>query len=183
MTTPAWTDQSHPLDAVRIFTVLNERAVQYVVIGGLAAIAHGYTGLTQDADTVPAYDVPNLDRLADALRDLNAVMYAYPLRTDLRSDGSPPELDGFELTGSHLRTHRVWQFMTDAGPLDVLLVIDGPGGYDVLIRNAEPRTVAGFEVMVASLDDLIEAKETAARDKDLRALGELRRIRERRDKG
>ena len=124
-----------------------------------------------DVDTVPAYDVPNLDRLAAALQDLDAILYANPERTDLRADGSPPELDGFELTGTHLRTQRVWQFMTDAGPLDVLLVIDGPGGYDVLIRNAETRTVAGFEVNVASLDDLIESKETAARDKDLRAPG------------
>jgi hypothetical protein len=73
--------------------------------------------------------------------------------------------------------------MTDAGPIDVLLVIDGAGGYDVLIRNAEPRAVGDFEVMIASLDDLIEAKETAGRDKDLRALGELRRIRDRRQRG
>jgi hypothetical protein len=73
--------------------------------------------------------------------------------------------------------------VTDAGPLDVLLVTDGPGGYHVLIRNAEPRQVGDFEVMVASLDDLIEAKETAGRDKDLRALGELRRVRDRRRRG
>ena len=140
---------------------------------------HGFSGTTRDADAVPAYDVENLDRLAHALEDLDAVLYAYPERTDLRADGAPPELDGFVLSGAHLRTRRVWQFMTDAGPLDVLLIIDGPGGYDVLIRNAEPRLVAGFEVMIASLDDLIEAKETAGRDKDLRALGELRRLRER----
>ena len=179
----SWTAETGPLDAIRFFTMLHAHDVQYVVVGGLAAIAHGYTGLTQDADTVPAFDVENLDRLAAALRELDAVLYAHPERTDLRADGSPPELESFELTGAHLRTQRIWQFMTDAGPLDVLLVIDGPGGYDVLIRNAEPRRVGDFEVMVASLDDLIEAKETAGRDKDLRALGELRRIRDRRRRG
>jgi hypothetical protein len=175
-----WTSEPRALDATRIFEALHQHDVRYVVVGGLAAIAHGYTGLTQDADAVPAYDIPNLDRLASALRGLNAVLYAFPERTDLRAGGAPPELDGFEMTGTHLRTNRIWQFMTDAGPLDVLLVIDGPGGYDVLIRNAEPRTVGNFEVMVASLDDLIEAKETAGRDKDLRALGELRRLRDKR---
>ncbi len=175
-----WTAETRPLDAIRLFTTMHAHGVRYVVVGGLAAIAHGYSGLTQDADAVPAYDVANLDRLAGALRDLDALLYSYPERTDLRADGSPPELEGFKLTGKHLKSNRIWQFMTDAGPLDVLLVIDGPGDYDVLIRNAEPRKVGDFEVMVASLDDLIESKETAGRDKDLRALGELRRIRERR---
>jgi hypothetical protein len=178
-----WTSDVRGLDALAIFTALHKHEVNFVVVGGIAAIAHGYTGLTQDADIVPAYDVANLDRLARALQSLDAQLYAHSERTDLNPDGSPPELDGFAWTGKHLRTRRVWQFMTNAGPLDVLLVIDGPGGYDVLIRNAEARTVAGFTVMVASLDDLIEAKETAGRDKDLRALGELRRLRERRDRG
>jgi hypothetical protein len=178
-----WTAQRRPLDAIRLFTVMHEHDVQFVVVGGLAAIAHGFSGTTRDADTVPAYEVENLERLAGALRELDAVLYAYPERTDLGADGSPPELEGFELTGAHLGTNRIWQFMTDAGPIDVLLVIDGPGGYDVLIRNAEPRPVGDFEVMIASLDDLIESKETAGRDKDLRALGELRRIRDRRQRG
>jgi hypothetical protein len=178
-----WTAQRRPLDAIRLFRVLQEHDVEFVVVGGLAAIAHGFSGTTRAADTVPASDVENLERLAGALRELDAVLYVYPERTDLRADGSPPELDGFAFTGAHLRTRRIWQFMTDAGPLDVLLVIDGPGGYDVLIRNAEPRPIGDFEVMVASLDDLIEAKETAGRDKDLRALGELRRIRDRRQRG
>ena len=175
-----WTSDRRPLDAVRLFGVLHTHRVKFVVVGGLAAIAHGYSGTTRDADAVPAYDVANLNRLASALRELGAALYAYPERTDLLADGAPPELDGFELSGPHLRSRRIWQFMTDAGPLDVLLIIDGPGGYNVLIRNAEPRPIGDFEVMVASLDDLIEAKETAGRDKDLRALGELRRIRERR---
>ncbi len=173
-----WTAERRPLDAIRLFTVLHQHDVRFVVVGGLAAIAHGYSGTTRDADAVPAFDVENLDRLVGALRELDAVLYAHPERTDLRADGSPPELEGFELSGTHLRSSHIWQFMTDAGPLDVPLVIDGPGGYDVLIRKAEPRSVGDLEVMVASLDDLIESKETAGRDKDLRALGELRRIRE-----
>ena len=58
-----WTSQRKPLDAVRLFTVMQEHGVQYVVVGGLAAIAHGFSGTTRDADAVPAYDVENLDRL------------------------------------------------------------------------------------------------------------------------
>jgi hypothetical protein len=86
----AWTAETRPLDAIRLFEVMHKHDVLYVVIGGLAAIAHGYSGLTQDADTVPAYDVENLERLAGALRELDAVLYAYPERPDLRADGSPP---------------------------------------------------------------------------------------------
>jgi predicted nucleotidyltransferase len=60
----------------------------------------------------------------------------------------------------------------------VLFAIDGPGGYDTLVAHAERRVVDGHEILIASLDDLIESKETAGRDKDLRALDELRRLRD-----
>ena len=173
-----WTSQRRPLDAVRIFRAFTDHSVQYIVVGGLAAIAHGYSGATRDADAVPAIDLANLERLALALISLNAVLYAHPNRSDLRDDGSPPEAQDFVLTGDHLGKRLVWQFITDAGPIDIMLIIDGPGGYDVLSCDAETRTVGGSQIMIASLDNLIESKEAAARSKDLRALDELRSLRD-----
>lgn len=177
MTGP-WVDRLSPLDALTLIEVLGRHEVRYVVVGGIAALAHGFSGATADLDAVPSTDRRNLDRLAAALAELGAKLYADPRRTDLRDDGSPPEAEGFELNGEHLRSRLDWHFSTSAGRLDVLLVIDGPGGYDVLARSAEKRTVGDTEVLVASLDDLVEAKETAGRAKDLRVLAELREIRD-----
>ncbi len=172
-----WTSSTRPLDAVRIFATLSSHEVRFVLVGGLAAVAHGYTGLTQDADAVPAFDDDNLDRLCTALVELDAQVFAHPARRDLAADGAPPEAAGFTFSRDVLRSRTAWQFSTTAGPLDILFAIDGPGGYDTLIRSAIPVLVADREIWVASLDDLIESKETSARDKDLRALGELRRLR------
>ncbi len=172
-----WTSRVEPLDPIRIIESLTKGGVRFVLVGGLAALVHGYTGLTQDADTVPAYDDENLARLCDVLLTLDASLYANPARSDVGDDGSPPEAADFSFTPSALRRRTAWQFATAAGPLDVLFAIDGPGGYEALAPRASIRRIAENEVLVAALDDLIESKETAGRDKDLRALGELRRLR------
>lgn len=176
----SFTSDAVPLDAGRIFETLVSHDVRFVVVGGLAAIAHGYSATTRDADTVPALDDENLTNLASALAALDARLYAHPERRDLLTDGAPPEALDFTLTCDALKRQLVWHFMTAAGGLDILFVIDGPGGYDELRRHAEARRIRDFEILIASLDDLIDAKETAGRDKDLRALDELRRLRDRR---
>ena len=48
-------------DPVRICTVLNEEGVDYVVIGGFAAVVHGSSLPTRDIDVVPSRRSDNLD--------------------------------------------------------------------------------------------------------------------------
>jgi len=57
-------------DLGRILTTLDHHGVEYLVVGGLGARAHGATRPTQDVDFVPRSTRENLDRLADALREL-----------------------------------------------------------------------------------------------------------------
>ena len=45
-----WTTRVAPLDAIALLDTLGAHGVEFVLVGGLAAVAHGYTGLTQDAD-------------------------------------------------------------------------------------------------------------------------------------
>jgi len=61
-----------PLDAERILRALAEHDVAYVLIGGLAVQTHGHVRTTIDADLIPAPDPANLERLASALRSLDA---------------------------------------------------------------------------------------------------------------
>lgn len=67
-------------DPVRICQVLNGEAVDYVIIGGLAAALRGSPLPTEGVDVLPARDAENLDRLARALNRLNA-----RIRTDRES--------------------------------------------------------------------------------------------------
>ena len=70
--------------------------------------------------------------------------------------------------------------MTDAGPLDLLVELrdasGGRHGYQALVQRALTITVGTVSVRLASLRDIVESKEYAARPKDREALPELRSI-------
>jgi hypothetical protein len=72
--------------------------------------------------------------------------------------------------------------MTDAGPFDVLAgpasCRRAPGPYEERIERATTLQGDGFVIRAASLDDIIEAKESANRLKDREGLPELRSIRD-----
>jgi predicted nucleotidyltransferase len=149
-----------------ILAVLERHGVRYVLIGGLAAILHGATHVTTDADIVPQEGRDNLERLSGALRELNA-----RIRVAGEPDGIP-----FDHSGASLPRVRIWNLVTDRGNLDVTFVPSGTRGYDDLVRDARPMTVRGIEVPVASLADVIRSKEAAGRDKDRLTLPVLRRL-------
>lgn len=172
-----WTTDLHPLDVSEMLRVLEDHGVRHVLVGGIAAVFHGYSGATFDADIVPDLRPKNLGALAAALRDLEARIYADPRRRDLDPDGALPEANDLDLgRPTTLKSHLTWYFSTRAGRLDVLQVIDGPGGYSSLAPQAVTTEVAGARLLVVSLADLVESKETAGRPKDLAALDELRRL-------
>jgi hypothetical protein len=72
--------------------------------------------------------------------------------------------------------------MTDAGAFDVLSGLEAPDGhlvpYEELAERASHLQGNGFVVRVASLEDIIMAKERADRSKDRNALPELRKLRD-----
>ncbi len=61
-----------PLQAKKLFALLEQHGVHYVVVGGLAAIVHGSARATFDIDLVPDWSTANLERLAAALRAADA---------------------------------------------------------------------------------------------------------------
>lgn len=149
-------------DPERLLGVLGRHGVEFVLIGGLAAVVHGSPLPTTDVDVTPARDAANLERLAAALRELDA-----RIRT-----GDP---DGvvFPIDAAFLAAQpRMLNLMTDAGDLDLTFVPAGfEGGYDELIAESdELELVSGVTTRVARLRAIIRSKQTADRVKDQRAL-------------
>jgi hypothetical protein len=134
------------------------------VIGGLGAVLHGSPIVTQDADICPARDRANLDRLAAALRDLNA---------RLRVTGAPDGI-AFPFEGAFLSNVQILNLTTPFGDLDLSYEPAGTRGYAELEPNASIYEIAGRKVSVASLDDIIRSKEAANREKDRATLPTLR---------
>jgi hypothetical protein len=153
-------------DPLEILRRLNANGVRYVLIGGLAAKAHGSPTLTVDIDICYDRNRDNLERLAAVLGGLGAVLRGAPADLPFRPDAET------------LRRSDSFTLRTDLGDLDVLGTPSGTVGFNELDVNANPTELAdGLVVRVASLDDLIRMKRAAGRPKDrveLEILGALR---------
>lgn len=156
----------HEFRPDEILRVLEKRDVQYVVIGGLAATLHGSPHVTTDIDITPEPGRRNLDRLSDALRQLNA---------RIRVRGEPQGL-AFDHTGESLARMQVLNLTTDFGDLDICTTPAGTHGYSDLVRDAVPLEIMGIHIVVASLADVIRSKEAAARPKDHLTVPTLRQL-------
>ena len=162
-----------PLDPEKIVQTLGRHDVVYVLIGALAARLHGFPRLTADADITPARDAENLDRLAAALRELDARVYTESVPEGLRFDWSAAALARAEL----------WNLATSAGRLDIVFTPAGTDGFDDLANGAVRFDVFGVEILAADLPDIIRSKEAADRPQDRQDVVILREILRRRDAG
>ena len=157
-------------DPVGALRVLTEHNVRFVVIGGLAASAHGSPSLTNDIDICHDRETSNLQNLAEALTRMHATLR-----------GAPEEVP-FLLDAESLRRGMNFTFWTDFGALDCLGEPAGVRGYEELIHNAEEHEVFGYAIKVCSLDDLILMKERAGRPIDRIELEILGALKEERDR-
>jgi hypothetical protein len=148
----------------RILEALQRHDVRYVVIGAVAAIAHGSPLPTEDIDVTPARDAANLEHLAAALRDLDA-----RLRTTDAPEGIP-----FPFEPASLRNNEIWNLTTAYGDLDLVFVPAGTRGYDDLRRDAVVVDFGTVQAPMASLADVIRSKQASGRAKDAASLPALR---------
>ena len=145
------TDAFDPLRALR---TLHRHGVRFVVIGGLAAVAHGSPSITRDTDICYARDTENLAALAAALVEMHARLRGV--------DRDVP----FRLDAKTLAAGDSFTFTTDVGSLDVLGTPSGTSGYEELVASATVVEVGDQPVRVASIDALIRMKRAAGRPKD-----------------
>lgn len=135
--------------------------IEFVLVGGMAAIAHGSASVTEDVDVCVRFDEPTVRGLLRALEGTNPRERMTPLRPALSSD--PLRYVGY----------RNLDITTDEGVIDFLGEITGLGGYDQVAEHAITLAIADFSVRVVGLEDLIRAKRALARPKDLRVAREL----------
>ena len=137
-----------------ILECLRRHEVDFVLIGGLAGMALGSALPSFDVDIAYARDIPNLERLKEALREL---------RVTLR--GAPPGLP-FQLDAKTLKSGAMFTFDTPYGSLDILTDPNGAPSYDQLKAAGSDLEVEGVTVRVASIDHLIAMKQSTGRSKD-----------------
>lgn len=153
-------------DFARLLAALVSEGVEFIIIGGFAATAHGSAHVTVDLDIVYRRTPANIARLADALK---------PLQPYLR--GAPAGLP-FQLDVDTIRRGLNFTLITTAGDLDVLGEVAGGGTYDSLLPRSEIRELLGLQCRFVDLEMLIHLKRAAGRPKDLERIAELEALRE-----
>jgi hypothetical protein len=153
-----------------IFRSLAEHRVEYVLIGGLAATAHGASLVTLDTDICFRQTAENCERLAHALASLEAEIF-------------PPRSVLIPITGELLQTHRIVHLRTQAGRLDVMTSVPGLGNYEEIMPEATVISITDLRIPILSLDQLIRAKSALDQPKDREHLDQLLAIRKLRDPG
>ena len=135
-----------------ILEVLNQHEVEYIVVGGVAAVIHGAPTTTFDLDTLVRLNVVNAERLVRALSQLEA-------RFREHHNTIRPTIDDIR-AGGHLL------LMTRAGPLDVLGFIGNQQRYEDLLGASSRIEMSMGSLRVLDLEALITEKKRMRRPKD-----------------
>jgi predicted nucleotidyltransferase len=146
-----------------LLALLQEHEIEYILVGGVAAILHGAPVMTGDLDIVYCLEPENLERLAGALRAIGAT-YRDPAGRQIVPDTE------------RLIRYRVNLLNSRLGPLDALQTIGDALDFTALTECAEWFEVEGLRIQVLNLETIIATKAHADRPKDRATLPLLRAL-------
>ena len=151
-------------DYENLLTLLARGGVEFVIVGGVAASAHGSARATEDLDIVYRRTPENIKRMVETLCLIDPYLR-----------GAPPGLP-FKFDERSVLNGLNFTLTTNLGALDLLGEITGGGGYEQLIGHCIKVPVFGIQCWLLGLDRLIYVKRAAGRPKDLEAIAELEKI-------
>lgn len=153
------------LELKNLLERLLKNEVEFILIGGFAAVVHGSASLTQDVDVCFPFTPQNIQRLLKALEGTNPRVRA--------GKGWLPLTEV-----QRLSEYNNLYVVTDLGMLDLLGEVAGLGTFPGLIDQSELIDLFGKKCRILTIDALIAAKESMDRPKDRQVAFELRAIRE-----
>lgn len=148
-------------DFAGVVGALIDGGVEVILIGGLAAQAHGSARLTQDTDFLYRRTEDNIARMAATLA---------PHAPYLR--GAPAGLP-FRFDTATIKRGLNFTLTTALGDVDLLGEVVGIGDYEAVVSHTLRLPIFGRELLVVDLPTLIRSKRAAGRPKDLEAIAEL----------
>lgn len=154
-------------DLENLLARLIEQRVEFVIIGGFAAVAHGVSRFTEDVDICCRFTPANLLRLQRAMADLHPVHRLTPQRLPL------------ELTRQKCARLKNLYLETDFGVIDCLSEVLGVGDYDAVRKVSVIVKLPFGRCRILDLDALIKAKEAMDRPRDRETVLQLRAIKNR----
>ena len=157
-------------DFTSALEALADGGVDFIIVGGIAAVLHGAARPTYDLDIVYARTPDNLTRLVATLASSKPYLR-----------GAPPGLP-FRWNVETLSAGLNFTLITELGDLDLLGEVTGGGRFEDVVKHTQQVEMFGRTFRVVTLDGLIRLKTAAGRSKDLNALAELEALLEERDR-
>ncbi|MGD0253213.1 MAG: hypothetical protein ABSC01_11010 [Verrucomicrobiota bacterium] len=142
--------------------------VEFVLVGGFAAAAHGVTLLTRDVDICCRFSEANLMRIQKAFTDLHPVHRSRP---DLL----------LALTPEQCASLKNLYLKTDLGVIDCLGEILGVGNYEEVLKHSVEVELPYGKCRILDIEALIRAKEAMNRDHDRLTVKYLKEIQKQQD--
>jgi hypothetical protein len=156
----------------QIFTALDGAHVDYVVVGGLAVILHGYLRATADLDLAIGLSPDNARR---GMQSLASIGLQPRLPVPIEDFADPAKREDW-LQHRNMLVFPLWDPVNPLRSVDVF--ISEPIAFEALLRDAVRKDLDGLSVPVASIEHLIEMKQQAGRTRDLEDIDKLRQIRD-----
>ncbi len=148
-------------DFEALIRILVEHGVEFILVGGAAATAHGSARLTDDLDIVYSRSPENIARLAACLAPHKAYLRGAP-------EGLP-----FRLDADTIERGLNFTLRTDLGAIDLLGEITEGGRYEDLLPRSINLVLFGLSCRCLGLKRLIEVKRAVGRPRDLEVVAEL----------
>jgi len=143
------------VDVRTLLRALHEHEIEYVLFGALAMLFYGYVRNTQDLNVLVSPERRNLDRLAEWLMSINALLKLNPAR-----DFGSRERWGMD-KGSNATVLTPW------GQIDIVRHLPGLPDWPPVVEEAELYEVEGMRVPVLNRRTLIDLKRRRGSHLDL----------------
>jgi hypothetical protein len=156
-----------------VVSALNAAKVRYLIVGGLAVVAHGYVRLTMDLDIVLAMDSDNVRRAVDALAALG-----YQPRVPVKAaDLADPNIRSQWVNQKGMVVFSLISPRHERTPVDIF--VTEPFEFDGEYPQAQWFEVgAGVKAPFVRLERLIDMKRRCARPQDILDVQYLQRSKE-----
>ncbi|MBU0505608.1 MAG: nucleotidyltransferase [bacterium] len=138
--------------------------IDFVIVGGFAAVIHGCNQTTRDIDICLTLSNEQIILLQKTLEPINPRHRKQKEKPQFQRDNQNVE----KFNNLHLET--------DLGVLDIITQVEGVGDYYDILKNSQEIELFGGRCFVISLEDLIKAKKTLGRHRDLVIVEELEAI-------
>lgn len=148
-----------------LLKILLEHKLDFLIVGGFAAVVHGSSHVTKDLDITMLMNQENINKLRLALKPFEP-----------RHRMNPAHKPSFLDEPKNISDLQNIYIETTAGILDVVTLSSHLGSFEELKSRAATVSLFGYDCHVLSLDDLIRVKETMSRPKDLIVLEELKAL-------